>query len=172
LWVVRSFSPAFGLGGLRLGYLLGHRRAMKKITTEIGDSLVSMPAQIAGTAALKATDEMHEYVAAVKENMARVHEVLASMKLSVVSTPANYILIKVAQPAATAEYLASKLIFVHNCAAHPGLEGYLRITIGDHPTTARLLTSFLRIPRAFLGPGIDNRRMTLRRPSEHPAQEE
>ncbi len=166
LLVVRSFSSAFGLAGLRLGYLLAQAKVLEKFERAQPNPTVSMPAQIAGTAALKSTDEMENYVSTVKENMSRLHEAFASMGLRVVPTAANFILIKVAQPAATAEYLAGKLIFVHNCEMLPGLEGYLRITVGDSHTTARLLASFLCIPKQLLGPEIKRRRITLTRPAE------
>lgn len=166
LLVVRSFAPAFGLAGLRLGYLLARPETLEKIERAYPTPMVSMPAQIAGTAALKSPDDMESYVATVKENMDRLREIFTSMGLQVTATPANFILVRVARPAATTDYLAGKLIFVRNCDTLPGLEGCLRITVGDDRTTARLLTSFLCMPKQLLGPGIGDRRITLTRPAE------
>jgi len=168
LLVVRSFSSAFGLAGLRLGYLLAHEKTLTKFEHIQPYPVVATPAQIAGTAALKSPDHLETTVTVVRNNMTRLHTALTSMGLSVRQTVANYLLVKVQHPTAAAEYLSGKLIFVRNCDMYPGLEGYLQITVGDDCTTARLLSAFLCMPKQLLGPEITSRKLTLPRPPEQP----
>ncbi len=169
LFVVRSFSSAFGLAGLRLGYLLAHEHTLESLSRILPPPAVATPAQIAGTAALKAPDDLKLNVSTIGANMTRLAEALCAMGLTAVPTQANFLLVKVAQPSATTEYLAGKLIFVRNCDTLPGLEGYLQITVGDDCTTARILSSFLCMPKQLLGPQITVRRLTLKRPTEYAA---
>lgn len=166
LLVVRSFSSAFGLAGLRLGYLLAHEQTLETLERILPIPTVATPAQIAGTAAFKSPDDLKSNISTIRNSMARMSTALSGMGLTAVPTPANYLLVKVARPAATAEYLAGKLIFVRNCDSLPGLEGYLQITVGDDSTTARILSLFLCMPKQLLGPEVTVRRLTLKRPAE------
>jgi len=166
LVVVRSFSPAFGLAGLRLGYALSQPENLERMDHLRSDQGVSMPAQVAGTAALEAMSEIAQYATEVRKNMQHLGEVFSSLGIHSVCTPANFILVKVTDPKGVADYLAGKLIFVRNCDMVPGLEGYLRITVGESDTTARLISAFLCMPQQLLGPKHTRRRVTLSRPPE------
>jgi histidinol-phosphate aminotransferase len=164
--VVRSFSFAFGLAGIRLGYALAQPHLLQAIDCVRAGNPVGMPAQIAGIAALEAAEEMNEYVNDVAKNMRQLWDTFSSLGITVVSSPANFILVKVANPKAVVKYLADKLIFVRNCDAISGLEGFLRITVGSRAATARVLSAFLLMPQKILGSTGIRRRITLTRPPE------
>jgi len=166
LIVVRSCSFAFGLAGLRLGYVLAQPGVLAAINSIRAGQPVSAPAQIAGTAAVQAAHKMSDYVREVSENMRHLWEALSSLGVTVVSSPANFILVRVANAKAATKYLADKLIFVRNCDSICGLEGFLRITVGDRTSTARVLSAFLLMPQKIIGPVKLRRKITLTRPPE------
>jgi histidinol-phosphate aminotransferase len=166
LIITRSFSFAFGLAGIRLGYVLAQPRILETIESVRAGNPVGMPAQIAGVAALEAIDDMRAYVQDVAANMKQLWTTLSSLGMNVISSPANFILVKVARPEAAVKYLADKLIFVRSCDSLSGLEGFLRITVGDRAATARVLSAFLLMPQKILGPVKIRRRFTLIRPPE------
>jgi len=167
LIVVRSFSFAFGLAGIRLGYVLAQPGVLAAINSIRAGQPVSAPAQIAGTAALEATDKMSGYVREVTENMRHMWEAFSALGVTVVSSPANFILVKVAKAKAATKYLADKLIFVRNCDSICGLDGYVRITVGDRASTARVLSAFLLMPQKILGAVKRRRKITLARQPEN-----
>jgi histidinol-phosphate aminotransferase len=74
--VLRTFSKAYGLAGLRVGYAVAHDRvaeALRKTAVPFG---VSGVAQAAATASLRAEDELFERVELLVKERARVHDAL------------------------------------------------------------------------------------------------
>ncbi|GAA1754457.1 histidinol-phosphate transaminase [Luedemannella helvata] len=127
--VLRTFSKAWGLAGLRLGYLVAAPEvaaAVRKVTTPFSSSGV---AQAAGLAALAADDEMRRRVALVVAERARVAEALGKLLPDGVAVPpsqANFVWLPLGeQTAAFARACAEAGVIVR--AFHP--EG-VRVTIG------------------------------------------
>lgn len=74
--VLRTFSKAYGLAGLRVGFAVAHEpvaEALRKTAVPFG---VSGLAQVAATASLQAEDELLERVAGLVKERARVHDAL------------------------------------------------------------------------------------------------
>lgn len=89
--VLRTFSKAYGLAGLRVGYAVARPRiteALRKAATPFG---VSDMAQKAAIASLAAFDELDERVQALVAERRRVVEALADVDLAIPDTQANFI---------------------------------------------------------------------------------
>jgi histidinol-phosphate aminotransferase len=90
--VLRTFSKAWGLAGLRVGYLIAEdpdvAAAVRK--TNIPFS-VSMLAQAAAVAALASEDEVRTRIAAVTAERSRVTEALRGRGLTVADSQANFV---------------------------------------------------------------------------------
>jgi histidinol-phosphate aminotransferase len=89
--VLRTFSKAYGLAGLRVGFLIGHElvaAAARKTMLTFG---VNSIAQAAAIASLAAEDELLERVETVVAERDRVHRELTSMGWSVPPTEANFV---------------------------------------------------------------------------------
>ncbi|MDQ4038965.1 MAG: histidinol-phosphate transaminase [Actinomycetota bacterium] len=90
--VLRTFSKAYGLAGLRVGYLLSEN---PEIATAVRKTYVpfsvSSLAQVAALASLSAQDEMRERCAAVVSERGRVSTALAALDLPVPPSHANFI---------------------------------------------------------------------------------
>lgn len=86
LVVLRTFSKAYGLAALRIGYALGSSELIDALIKVAIPFAVSGPAQAAAFASLAAGDELAARVAEVKKQRARAQEVLGA-----VPSQANFI---------------------------------------------------------------------------------
>jgi histidinol-phosphate aminotransferase len=90
--VLRTFSKAWGLAGLRVGYLVAEDPAVADMVrrTHVPFS-VSMLAQAAGVAALASEDEVRQRVAAVVAERERLTGALRERGLRVPDSQANFV---------------------------------------------------------------------------------
>ncbi|MHA6527870.1 histidinol-phosphate transaminase [Corynebacterium pyruviciproducens] len=86
LVVLRTFSKAYGLAALRIGYALGSSELIDALIKVAIPFAVSGPAQAAAFASLAAGDELAARVAEVKKQRARAQEALGA-----VPSQANFI---------------------------------------------------------------------------------
>jgi histidinol-phosphate aminotransferase len=98
--VLRTLSKAWGLAGLRVGYLVGDPdvvRAVGKVITPFSTSAV---AQAAALAALDATDEMRRRADLVLSERERVHTRLRKLSPEIPETQANFVWLPLGDAAA------------------------------------------------------------------------
>lgn len=150
LVVSRSFSKAFGLAGLRMGYILTHPSNLEQINKVRVGKNVNTLAQVAATAALEDLESMQRYVTEVRHAKAWILEKLKNFNLAARDTPANFVLIQVAKPKEVCRYLESHLIFVRDRSFVPQLEGFIRLTIGHDLLMERFWKVFEKIPAEYL----------------------
>jgi histidinol-phosphate aminotransferase len=89
--VLRTFSKAYGLAGLRVGYAVAHdpvAEALRKTAVPFG---VSGVAQAAATASLRAEDELLERVERLVKERSRVHDALREQGWSLATSEANFV---------------------------------------------------------------------------------
>ena len=125
--VLRTFSKAYGLAGLRVGFAIAHEpvaTALRQTAVPFG---VSQLAQDAAVASLRSEDALLERVAALVAERDRVEAALAAQGWTAPSSQANFVWLRLG--AHTADFAAA-------CAAagvvvrpFPG-EG-VRVTIGE-----------------------------------------
>ncbi len=152
LAILRTFSKAYGLAGLRLGYIAANEnviRELEKCGTPYSVGAVSLAA---GAAALEDKEYVSDYVSGVNEGKRYVCEELQKLGLKVIPSEANFYLVnfgdkaeQVYQEFFTRGILVRKIAF-------SGLENYLRVTVGpkeDMEFFIRQLKAILR-PKALL----------------------
>jgi histidinol-phosphate aminotransferase len=89
--VLRTMSKAWGLAGLRVGFLVGQPEvaaAIRKVVTPFSTSVV---AQAAAIAALDAEDEVRRRCALVVAERDRVSEALRKLSVDVPASQANFV---------------------------------------------------------------------------------
>jgi histidinol-phosphate aminotransferase len=125
--VLRTFSKAWGLAGLRVGYLLAEDPAVADAVrrTHVPFS-VSMLAQAAAVAALASEDEVRERCAAVVAERARLTGQLRERGLPVADSQANFVWLPLGER--TAEVAAALEARAVITRPFPG-DG-LRVTVG------------------------------------------
>lgn len=89
--VLRTFSKAYGLAGLRVGFLIGHPPVAEAARKTMLPFTVSSVAQAAAIASLNAEDELLERVEAVVKERHRVSEALKADGWTVPETEANFV---------------------------------------------------------------------------------
>lgn len=91
LCVLRTFSKAYGLAGLRVGYAVAHPPVAAAIRTCGVPFAVSAIAQFAAIESLRRQEEMWERVAAVVAERRRVREALREQGWDMPETEANFV---------------------------------------------------------------------------------
>ena len=126
--VLRTFSKAWGLAGLRVGYLLAEDPAVADAVrrTHVPFSVSSL-AQAAAVAALASEDEVRRRCAAVVAERARLTGALRDRGLPVADSQANFVWLPLGERTATvAAALEGRAVITRPFAG----EG-LRVTVGS-----------------------------------------
>ncbi|MCG5217578.1 histidinol-phosphate transaminase [Streptosporangium sp. KLBMP 9127] len=135
--VLRTFSKAYGLAGLRVGYLIGHEPVAAAVRKVMVPFAINHLAQAAALASLAAEDELLERVDAVVKERTRVRETLIAQGWTVPASEANFIWLRLGDDtAAFAEACAAEGVAVR--PFHP--EG-ARVSIGDPDANDAFLTA-------------------------------
>jgi histidinol-phosphate aminotransferase len=133
--VLRTFSKAYGLAGLRVGYAVAHpdvAAALRKAAIPFG---VNSLAQAAAIASLDAFDELEERVEALVEERERVAEGLADQGWKLPESDANFVWFPLGEDStAFAEACEAAGLMVRQY----GDDG-VRVTIGETEANTRLL---------------------------------
>jgi len=95
--VLRTFSKAFGLAGLRVGYAVGPARMTGALRRLAAPFAVSGPAQAAAVASLGALSEVQARVAKVTAERARLVAALRSRGMVVADSDANFVWLPLGQ---------------------------------------------------------------------------
>ncbi|MFG2997493.1 histidinol-phosphate transaminase [Streptomyces sp. NPDC048340] len=126
--VLRTFSKAYGLAGLRVGFAVAHEpvaAALRKTAVPFG---VSQLAQDAAVASLRAEDELMGRVGALVGERERVHATLLAQGWTVVpETQANFVWMRLGERTAEFAQACEKAGVVVRPFAGEGL----RVTIGE-----------------------------------------
>ncbi len=137
--VLRTFSKAYGLAGMRVGYLLSEDPA---IATAVRKTYVpfsvSTLAQVAATASLRAEDEVRERCAAVVAERGRVTAALADLGCAVPDSQANFVWLPLEDRAADfAAFCEGRGVIVRPFAGDGA-----RVTIGEPHENDAFLAAF------------------------------
>jgi histidinol-phosphate aminotransferase len=139
--VLRTFSKAYGLAGLRVGFLVAHPPVAAAVRKTVLPFTVNVLAQVAAIASLAAEPELLERVDAVVKERARVRDELLAQDWLVPPTEANFVWLRLG--ADTQDFTAA--CAQAGVAIRPfGAEG-ARISIGDHDAN----DAFLAVARAY-----------------------
>ena len=141
--VLRTFSKGHALAGLRVGYAVGHAELIADLLA-VKDSYPVDRCAIAGALAALEDRAHHErIVETVLTCRARLVEALQERGWDVLASHANFVFAAPPPPVRAADVAASlreQRILVRHFA-HAGIDDRLRISIGDHDATERLLTA-------------------------------
>jgi histidinol-phosphate aminotransferase len=89
--VLRTFSKAYGLAGLRVGFLIGHEPVAQAVRKTMLPFTVNSLAQAAAVASLAAESELMERVETVVKERDRVRDELLGQGWTVPPTEANFV---------------------------------------------------------------------------------
>ena len=141
--LLKTFSKAYGLAGLRLGYAIADKEAVSYMERVRQPFNVNMLAQAAGLAALEDREFLKTSRKLTLEGKDYLYRQLSNMGLSFVPSAANFILIDVESNGK--ELFKSMLkegIIVRDMEQY-GLNNYIRLTVGTQ-TENRLAMQALK----------------------------
>lgn len=136
LVILRTFSKAYGLAGLRIGYAVGPEYVMDAARAVAIPLSVTEPAQRAALVALDHEHELLERVAALAELRDRVWQALVEQGWDTPRPQGNFVWLPTAQ--STAE--AAQVFERHGIVARALGDG-LRVSIGEPEAVDKLLTA-------------------------------
>lgn len=144
LVVVRTFSKAYGLAGLRVGYALSDPDVADLLNRVRQPFNVSVPALAAAAAALDDHAHLEATLVLNRAGIARLTEGLAALGLKVAPSAANFVLVDLGRPAAPVSELLQREGVIVRPVANYGLPNHLRITTGTAAQNERLLAAMSR----------------------------
>jgi histidinol-phosphate aminotransferase len=103
--VLRTFSKAHGLAGLRVGFLVGHEPVAGAVRTTMLPFAVNALAQTAAIASLAAEAELQERVDLAVKERARIRDELMAQGWTVPPTEANFVWLRLEED--TQDFAAS-----------------------------------------------------------------
>ncbi len=134
LVVLRTFSKAFSLAGLRIGYLIAHPELTKEILKVKIPFTVNPLSEFAAVKLLERREMFQERVATVKNEMAGMMKALRGIEgVKVVDSDANFFLFSSPMPAGKMfeKLLERSSVLVRDVTSYPLLDNYLRVNAGS-----------------------------------------
>ncbi len=165
--LLRTFSKAFGLAGMRLGYALGHSAVIELLSRVKIPWNVPSVTLAAAEAALDDVAEFETRVDALKAGRAELVARLETLAgVSVLPSDGNFVLVDIsATGTSAADFVASVLaegILIRSLEVHHATKRFVRVTVGTQEQNARCARAFERVlsrrtmlrssPRAALAP--------------------
>jgi histidinol-phosphate aminotransferase len=97
--VLRTLSKAWGMAGMRVGWLAAPEPVADTVRKVVTPFSVSLVAQAGALAALDAVEEMQRRVDVVVRERQRVHDALSALGVAVPPTQANFVWLPLGSPA-------------------------------------------------------------------------
>ncbi len=161
--VARTLSKAFGLAGLRVGYLVARPSTIERLNRARLPYNVNALSQALAVRALREPDYAEEYAQFIRKERPRWARALKERGFRVWPSQANFLLAEVPEGVgrdALVGALAAQGVHVRAAGAHPRLRRCVRVTIGTPDDLSALLRALdAALPRA----PDDGRRQPARR---------
>jgi histidinol-phosphate aminotransferase len=141
LVVARTFSKAYGLAGLRIGYALSDPDIADLLNRVRQPFNVSVAGLAAATAALDDEAHLDATLALNRAGLARLREGLTALGLGVLPSAANFLLCDLGRPAAPVNEALLRQGVIVRTLANYGLPNHLRITTGTAAQNERVLAA-------------------------------
>jgi histidinol-phosphate aminotransferase len=144
LIVARTFSKAYGLAGLRVGYALCAPDVAGLLNRVRQPFNVSNLAQAAAIAAMEDTTFLEECLAINKAGMTQVTEGLRTLGVEFIPSHCNFVCCRVGDAAAVNHALLKRGIIVRPIAGY-GMPEHLRVSIGMEYENALFLKALTEV---------------------------
>ena len=143
--VLRTFSKAYGLAGLRVGYGIGDTSFISFLERTKQPFSVNMMALIAALSALNDDDYLQSVLGSLRRSRQYYYEELEKLSLEFVPTETNFILVRIGKKAEEiTKRLFDEKIVVRWMGAY-GMGDYVRITFGKKEENGLLLAALGRL---------------------------
>ena len=145
--LLRTFSKAYALAGVRLGYILAHEGVVSELAKVRQPYSVDAVSQVVGEVVFEHRARFEPGIREIIEERGRVAEALrATPGIVPFPSDSNWILLRMEDAGDAWEYLYEHGVLVRDFSATPLLEGCLRVTMGTPEQNDRLIS----LLRAFV----------------------
>ncbi len=142
LAIARTFSKAFGLAGLRVGYVLAAPAIISTLNRVVNPKHLTTFGQIGAEVALDDVAAVQGYVDEVIANRERLAARLRELGYASHPSRANYILIRHPDPKRIVKWMEDRNILVRDRTAYFAGKGHVRVTVGGRASTDALIKAF------------------------------
>ncbi len=145
LLCIRSFSKAYGLAGLRLGFGIGAEALIDLMYRVRPPFDVSVAAEKAGLAALQDTEFYRQTIRMVLEGRQMLYRELEAMGLECVRSQTNFVIVRVGgDDRQIVDRLIDEGVIVRPGSVY-GLPGHIRVTVGRRQDNERFVRSLKKV---------------------------
>ncbi len=144
---LRSFSKAYGLGGIRIGYGFAHEQLIKNLLKVKVPFEPSLLAQVAGIAALDDVDFLSRTIILNEKGKKYLKEELKQLEIQYISSAANFITTmweSEKKAKSLTEDLLKKGVIVRQLTSF-GWPNYIRVSIGLEEENEKFIESLKEI---------------------------
>lgn len=145
LVITRTFSKAYGIAGLRIGYAMSSPAVIRDLQRVFNPKSVNVLAQIGAMAALDDQDYLNDYLREVRASKDIVEAFFRERGLPCHITPANYFMVCFEQAPWVVKRLQEEGVYVRDRSGMSQLAGYVRFSIGTVEQTHDLLGRIDRV---------------------------
>jgi len=138
--ILRTFSKAWGLAGIRIGYAIANEKLINTLL-KIKDSYnVSQSSLSIAFQALDNVADLIKKISSINELKKQLSKKLVVLGLEIIPTAANFILARVSNATSLYKQLASKGIIVRDRSSMHFLNNVLRISVGSAYENRKLIS--------------------------------
>lgn len=141
--VLHTFSKAYGLAGLRIGYAVAHEAVAANLHRVAVPFGVSALAQTAAIASLDAVEELQERVGLIRAERARVLAALRENGWGVNDSMGNFVWLRTGSATETVDAALRE----HGVVARAFVGDGIRVTIGGPEMNDRFIAAIQVVPR-------------------------
>ncbi len=143
--VLRTFSKAWGLAGIRVGYAVANEQIIQYLDRIRPPYNINRISAGIAVAALAQQETMRTYRQIVLAERERMAERLRGLGVTVFPSEANFLLLRTPGASAIAQHLAAQGIIIRDFAGKPRLHDCVRITIATPEQNETLLTALSKL---------------------------
>ena len=137
--VFRTFSKAFGMAGLRLGYMCASLDIINNVNKIRNGKNVSMIAQRLGLCAIENFNLVDEWIQKIIISRIKFQKWCKTQNIDFYPSQGNFVLFRVSRPNELCSELKAQGIYVRNRDSI--ISGCVRVTIGTENQVARLISA-------------------------------
>jgi histidinol-phosphate aminotransferase len=141
LVILRTFSKAWGLAGIRLGYCIADEALISYLFKVKAPYNINSLTRAAFHKAMLNIQLKNKFITSIlEEKQFILNELKKIRKVEMIyPTDANYILVKIQNASTVQKMMADKGVIIRDRSSQPNLKNCLRITVGTHEQNKKLL---------------------------------
>lgn len=140
--ILRTFSKAYGLSGLRLGYGLANEKAINYLNNSRQPFNVNYLAQVAGLAALDDDKFLQRTLKATEEGKIYLYKQLNELGIEYISSATNFVLIDTKRNCEDVfEKILNRGVIIRDMSAY-NLDTWIRVTVGTKEENEKFIKVF------------------------------